>query len=35
MDLVIHSHFEIAGMIAVQNSYYQFDTIEKESVSYF
>jgi hypothetical protein len=35
MDVVAHSHFEVAGKITVQNSYYQFDRMEEEGLSYF
>jgi hypothetical protein len=35
MDLVVHSHLEVARKIFVHNSYDQLDTIEKGSASNF
>jgi hypothetical protein len=35
MHLVVHSHFEVPEKKAVESSYYQFDAIRKEGVSYF
>jgi hypothetical protein len=34
-DVVVHSHFEVAGKIPVKNSCYQFDRLGKGSLSYF
>jgi hypothetical protein len=35
MCLLLHSHFEAAGEKILQESYHEFDAIEKGSVSYF